>query len=261
MMRQPLLLRNDGSGYDEAVNDTQIEAKRAATHRFLAGLGGIILTTTIGSLGVFATYYPLQDAGFVWQWLLVFLLMTGESAAIHLPSEVILPVGGWLVVRNHDLGLAGIVGLSVVAALGNTLGSTLLYCGGRFGGRSLVRRYGRYFLIHESDLDAAEARSSRHRYWALFASRMLPVVRTYGGFVAGLLRMPVLPFAAITFAGSFVWSALFIVLGVELGQNWGAIRGPAEVAGAVVVVLLIAGLAISTFRLRASAAKAGEASD
>ncbi|MGE0059045.1 MAG: DedA family protein [Dehalococcoidia bacterium] len=243
------------------MDGTQDEVRRAATRRFLVGVGGVLLTTAIGSLGVFATYYPLRDADYAWQWLLVFLLMAGESAAIHLPSEVILPVGGWLVVRNHDLGLAGIIGLSVVAALGNTLGSTLLYCGGRFGGRSLVRRFGRYFLIHERDLYAAEARSGSHRYRALFASRLLPVVRTYGGFVAGLVRVPLIPFLLLTFAGSFLWSAPFIALGVVLGENWDAIRRPAEIAGIVIVVLLVAGLGWSTLRLRASAAKAGEASD
>lgn len=233
------------------MEDAQIGAKRAATHRFLAGLGGVVVTTAIGSLGVFATYYPLRDADYTWQWLLVFLLMVGESAAIHLPSEVILPVGGWLVVRNHDLGTLGILQLSVVAALGNTLGSTLLYAGGRFGGRRLVRRYGRYFLIHESDLDSAERRTGRHRYWALLLSRVLPVVRTYGGFVAGLLRMPLLPFLLLTFLGSFVWSALFIALGVSLGEHWQEIRRPAEIAGIVIVVLMVVGLIASTARLRA----------
>jgi membrane protein DedA with SNARE-associated domain len=203
----------------------------------------------------------MRDASYGWQWLLVLLLMTGESAAIHLPSEVILPVGGWLVVRNHDLGLPGILGLSAVAALGNTLGSALLYCGGRFGGRPLVRRYGRYFLVHESDLDAAEARGGKHMYLALFASRVLPVVRTYGGFVAGLVRMPVAPFLLLTFAGSYVWALVFIVVGVELGENWDEIRRPAEVAGVITIVLLLALLAWSALRLRSSAAEATGESD
>jgi membrane protein DedA with SNARE-associated domain len=243
------------------VDDAQAEVKRAAIRRFVASLGGVMLTTAIGSLGVFATYYPLRDAAYAWQWLLVFLLMTGESAAVHLPSEVILPVGGWLVVRDHGLGVAGVIGLSMVAALGNTLGSTLVYSAGRFGGRSLVRRYGRYFLIHEGDIDAAEERSGRHRYWALFASRILPVIRTYGGFVAGLLRVPLAPFVALTFAGSFIRSPLFITRGVGLGENRDVVQRPAEICGIAVVALLVIALGLSTLRLRASAAKAGQASD
>ncbi len=228
------------------VEETRIGTRRAAAHRFLAGLTGVVVTTIIGSLGVFATYYPLRDADGIWQWLLVFLLMTGESAAIHLPSEVILPVGGWLIVKNNDLGIGGIAALSAVAALGNTLGSGMLYAAGRYGGRPLVRRFGRYFLVHESDLDSAEAHSGRHRYWALLASRVLPVVRTYGGFVAGLLRMPVVPFVLITFAGSFVWSAAFIALGVSLGEHWEQIRRPAEIVGIVIVVLMVALLLYTT---------------
>lgn len=232
--------------YHPEVDDVRIETRRAAVHRFVAGLTGVVVTTVVGSLGVFATYYPLRDADYTWQWLLVFLLMVGESAAIHLPSEVILPVGGWLVVKEHGLGWAGIITLSTIAAFGNTVGSSLLYAGGRYGGRPLVRRYGRYFMVSEHDLDAAERRSAGRRYWALFVSRVLPVVRTYGGFVAGLLRMPVVPFVVITFAGSFVWSALFIALGVSLGEHWHEIRRPAEIAGIAIVALMVGLLLYTT---------------
>lgn len=232
------------------MKEMEVTTGRAAANRFFAGLGGIALTTVIGSLGVFATYLPLKDAAYEWQWALVFLLMLGESAAIHLPSEVILPVGGWLVVRNHDLGTAGVLQLSIVAALGNTAGSTLLYFAGFHGGRPLVRRFGRYFLIHEHDLDTAIRRGGRHHYVALFVSRLLPVVRTYGGFVAGILRIPLLPFVILTFAGSFIWAAIFIAAGVGLGEHWHAIRRPAEIAGIATVIVLVLALGISSLKLR-----------
>src|ERR1041385_5895082 len=113
----------------------RINHKRAAAHRLLAGVAGVAVTSIIGSIGVFAAYYPLRNAAGAVQWLLVFLLMTGESASIHLPSEVILPVAGWLIVRQNDLSLTGLIGVSAIAALGNTLGSSLLYVAGRHGGR------------------------------------------------------------------------------------------------------------------------------
>ncbi len=218
----------------------------AALYRLIAGVGAVALTSVVGGAGVVAVYYPLRHAHYTFQWLLVFGLMAGESMAIHLPTEVILPVGGWLVVRDHHLGVGGVLALSAIAAAGNTLGSTLLYAAGRAGGRPLVRRYGRYVLIDEAEVDAAERRMRRHTGWALFVTRVLPVVRTYGGFVAGLLRMPLAPFVAITFAGSFVWCLAFVAGGAALGSRWSEIRGPAEIAGVATLALLLALVVLGT---------------
>jgi membrane protein DedA with SNARE-associated domain len=221
-------------------------ATHAAVYRLLAGIAGIAITTAIGTAGVVAVYYPLRHADYVFQWLLVFGLMAGESAAIHLPSEVILPVGGWLVVREHGLGIGGVLALSAIGAAGNVVGSGLLYVAGRRGGRPLVRRYGRWVLLHESDVDAAERRMRSHRVIALFVSRLLPVVRTYAGFVAGVLGVPAPTFVLVTFAGSFVWCLAFVSLGAWLGSNWDAVRGPAEIAGGAVITAIVAALVVWT---------------
>jgi membrane protein DedA with SNARE-associated domain len=220
------------------VAEARINRKLAATHRLIMGVAGIALTSVVGSIGVFAAYYPLRNAAGAVQWLLVFLLMTGESASIHLPSEVILPVAGWLIVRQNDLGLPGLLGVSA-SPLGKTLGSSLLYIGGRHGGRPLVRRYGRYFLIDEASLDALVARMQRHHTSGVLVSRLLPVVRTYSGFVAGLMRVPWLSFVVLTFAGSLLWSLAFAALGLLLGYNWQALRGPGEIAGGFVIAALL----------------------
>lgn len=224
------------------------QVKHAAANRIIAGVLGVGVTSLIGGAGVVAVYYPMRHAHYAFQWILVFALMIGESAAIHLPSEVILPVGGWLVVREHGLGLTGLLALSTIAAAGNTVGSSLLYAAGRGGGRPLVRRYGRWILLHESDVDAAEARMRNHHLMALFVSRLLPVVRTYGGFVAGLLRVQLTTFLIVTFAGSFVWSIAFIAVGEALGANWSRIRTPMEIAGIATIALLIAALIAVTVR-------------
>jgi membrane protein DedA with SNARE-associated domain len=235
--------------------DDGTSVKRGAINRLLAGLLGVAATSIIGGTGVVAVYFPLRHANFAVQWLLVFVMMVGESAAIHLPSEVILPVGGWLVVREHHLGVTGVIALSAIAAAANTLGSGMLYAAGWWGGRPLVRRYGRWFLLHERDIDAAERRMSTHRVWALFIARLLPVVRTYVGFVAGILRMPPTTFALVTFAGSFAWCALFVGAGALLGTHWSAIRKPAEGAVIAIVILLVVGLgAVTIAQLRRKSA-------
>jgi membrane protein DedA with SNARE-associated domain len=212
----------------------------AALNRLMAGIAGVALTTAIGSAGVVAAYYPLRHAAVGVQWLLIFVLMAFESAAVHLPSEVILPVGGWLIVRDNGLGVPGVLAVAGIAALGNTAGSMLLYSAGRAGGRPLVRRWGKYFLLHETDLDRAERALRRHHVWAIFITRLIPVVRTYSGFCAGALRIPVPLFAALTFVGSLVWCLPFVVAGSQLGANWDVIEGPAKVAGVVVLVGLVA---------------------
>ncbi|HLG11811.1 MAG TPA: DedA family protein [Dehalococcoidia bacterium] len=212
---------------------------RAAANRVLAGVLGVSLTTVIGSAGVLAVYYPLRHSAYEVQWLLVFVLMLFESAAVHLPSEVILPAGGWLIVREHELGVAGVLGLSMVAALGNTAGSGLLYTAGRFGGRPLVRHFGRYFLLHESDLDRAEHWFVQRHTWAVLLTRVVPVIRTYSGFAAGALRLPIMPFFVLTFAGSFAWCLPFVALGALLGSQWDVIEGPAKIVGIAVLAAIL----------------------
>jgi len=239
------------------VTTAAISARRGALNRLFAGLLGVLVTSVVGSAGVVAVYVPLRHAHFGVQWLLVFVMMVGESAAIHLPSEVILPVGGWLVVREHHLGLAGVVELSAIAAFANTIGSTMLYAAGRWGGRALVRRYGRWFLVHEDDFDAAEQRMSTNAPLAVFVARLLPVIRTYDGFVAGILRVAPASFALATLTGSFVWCLAFVGAGALLGAHWSAIEKPAEIAGGAVLIMLLVALAALTVRhLRSSRANA-----
>ena len=235
----------------EAGSDKRLSARRVAAHRLLAGVAGVAFTTAAGSASVLAAYYPLRHASYLAQWLLVGALMVFESAAVHLPSEVILPVGGWLVVRQHDLGVAGIAGLALVAACGNTLGCGLLYGVGRVGGRPLVRRFGRYFLVHESDIDKAERALRDRHVLALFGTRVLPVVRTYASFCAGTLRLPLPSFFATSFLGSLVWCTPFVALGAVLGDHGGVIKGPMKYAGIAVVLVLVVGLiALSLRQLR-----------
>lgn len=243
-----------GCRLDCIVDRVAPSAKRAAWNRLAAGVAGVAATTVVGGLGVVAVSYPLHHSTLPVQYALVAVMMALESMAVHLPSEVILPLGGWLIVRDHGMGGGGIIALSAVAAAANTAGSLALYAAGRAGGRPLVRRYGRWFLVDEADIDGAERRMAPHRATAVFVSRLLPVVRTYSGFVAGVLRVPVPLFTALTFAGSFIWCAALIALGVALGAGWGAVRLPFEIVGATLLLLLIAALAWVAVRPRASAA-------
>lgn len=145
----------------------------------------------------------------------IFFLMAVESANIPVPSEVIMPFSGFLVSQN----LFSFWGVVFWGALGNLAGSLFSYwLGFRWGRRALP--YAKYLLIHEHDITAAERWFARFGNAAAFVSRLLPVVRTFISFPAGIFRVPLASFLLYTFAGSFLWSAFLAYLGVVLGENW-----------------------------------------
>jgi len=168
----------------------------------------------------------------------VFLLMLLESCGIPFPSEVIMPFAGFLVAD----GKMGFWQVTFLGALGNLGGSLLAYYVGLKGGRPLIEKYGKYILISKHDLDLADRWFSRYGQLIVFLSRLLPIIRTYISFPAGIARMNLKKFAIYTFSGALIWSALFAWLGVKLGDHWGLIMEKLHnfdlVIGAIIVLTL-----------------------
>lgn len=148
------------------------------------------------------------------------ILMLFESCGIPVPSEIIMPFAGFLVALGRlDFWLAALIG-----ALGNLLGSLLAYGIGYAGGRPLVEKYGKYLLISHHDLDLADRWFTRRGQWIVFIGRLLPVVRTYISFPAGISKMDIKKFSLFTFAGALPWCLLFTYFGVKLQNNWTVIH-------------------------------------
>lgn len=150
--------------------------------------------------------------------------MAIESACIPLPSEIIMPLSGWMLVKDQGLSpwytaVAGLYG-----ALGCTLGSALAYWVGAKGGRPLVLKYGKYFLVSHKDMDQADSWFERHGTAAIFFSRLLPVVRTFISFPAGVARMKLGTFLIYSFVGSFPWCWGLAYGGYVLGEHWEQMR-------------------------------------
>lgn len=146
----------------------------------------------------------------------IVLLMAIESACIPLPSEVIMPFSGYLVYRGEFvLWLVAVSG-----AVGCVLGSLVAYWVGARGGRPLVERYGRYVLISPRDLALADHWFERHGDIIILAGRLLPVVRTFIAFPAGVARMPIVKFTVYTFIGSLIWCWALAWVGLRLGEHW-----------------------------------------
>lgn len=161
------------------------------------------------SVFIIATISALGYSGIV-------LLMAIESACIPLPSEVIMPFSGYLVSTGRfNLWAVGFAG-----AFGCVLGSLVAYWVGMYGGRPLIERYGRYVLISGHDLDLADRWFARHGQIIIFTSRLLPVIRTFIAFPAGVARMNLWRFIVYTFAGSLPWCLGLAYVGQKLGERW-----------------------------------------
>lgn len=146
----------------------------------------------------------------------VVLLMAIESACIPLPSEIIMPFSGYLVYTGRfNLWAVGVAG-----AFGCVVGSLVAYWVGARGGRPLIEKYGRYVLISRHDLDLADRWFKSYGEIIVFASRLLPVIRTFIAFPAGVSRMNLKRFVIYTFLGSLPWCLGLAYVGQLLGEQW-----------------------------------------
>lgn len=168
----------------------------------------------------------------------IIFLMGIESAAVPLPSEIIMPFSGFLV----HAGQFSLLGIALAGAVGSVIGSWLLYFIGRYGGRPLAQRYGHLVFVTYEDLAMVDGFFNRFGHWATFLGRMVPVVRTYISLPAGVSRQRFWPFTISCFLGSFLWSLFLGFIGLKLGQNWESLKHVFRQIDWVVLVLLLAGI-------------------
>jgi membrane protein DedA with SNARE-associated domain len=146
--------------------------------------------------------------------------MAVESACIPFPSEVIMPLAGWFLVKDEGHGPEFLIVAGLYGALGNTIGSLIAYYAGLWGGRPLLLKYGRYVLITPKEIDQADRWFQKYGEITVFVTRLMPVVRTFISLPAGIARMNVIRFTVFTFAGAFFWSVALAWLGYIVGENW-----------------------------------------
>jgi membrane protein DedA with SNARE-associated domain len=167
----------------------------------------------------------------------VALLMTLENLFPPIPSEFILPFAGFLVGRG-ELGFPPAL---VASTAGSLSGALILYALGRWGGRNLILRYGRFLRVKEADLDRAEGWFDKYDQWVILFGRMVPGVRSVVSIPAGMLRTPFLQFVLLTTAGSAAWNALLLGAGWYLGENWQQIQGiVGSVSNFVLILVAVA---------------------
>lgn len=170
------------------------------------------------------------------------LLLIAENLFPPIPSEVVLPLAGFLVGRG-DLSLWGAL---AAATFGSVAGALILYGMGRWGGRPLVLRYGKWLRVDEKGLRTAEGWFGRYGDWVVLGARVVPVARSIVSIPAGTMKMPLLRFTVLTTIGSAVWNAVLIGAGVILGENWqiverwmGSYSNVVLIVGAVAIALFL----------------------
>jgi membrane protein DedA with SNARE-associated domain len=180
--------------------------------------------------------------------LIVFLTMVAESTCIPIPSEVVVPYGGVLAAQGHVQLWAVIV----VATVANMVGCGIAYTIGRYGGRALFVRYGRYVGVSHRHLEQADEWFDRRGEVTVFFTRMMPGVRTFISLPAGIMKMDVGKFLLFSLLGSIPWNVGLAYLGYEFGANWEHLQAQFSrynaVFYAVLAVLVIALIAWAVWR-------------
>lgn len=169
------------------------------------------------------------------------LLLVAENLFPPIPSEVVLPLAGFLVGRG-DLNLWGAI---FAATFGSVAGAVVLYALGRWGGRRLVLRYGRWLRVDEKSLEQAEGWFRGYGEWVVLGARVVPLARSIVSIPAGTAKMPLPRFVVLTTIGSAAWNGILIGAGVALGANWDRVGG--WVGSYSNVVLVVAAAAAALF--------------
>lgn len=175
--------------------------------------------------------------------------MVLESACIPLPSEVIMPFGGYLAWTGH-LHLWLVV---VMGTLGNVVGSIIAYYVGKLGGRAVLIRYGRYVRLSQRHVAGAEKWFEKRGEWAVFLGRLLPGIRTFISLPAGIGNMNIARFIAFSAMGSLPWVTALAYAGYKLGQDWEGIKQYTHplLYLAIVVIVVFIGLVLHRGRKKA----------
>jgi len=146
----------------------------------------------------------------------LFILMALESMIAPIPSEIVMPFAGFLVVQ----GKFSLMAVALVAALGSVFGSLISYWLGVFGGRRFILRFGNYLLLDESHLQWTENFFRRYGEKTIFISRFIPVVRHLISIPAGIGNMRVGRFIAYTFFDALIWNTFLAWVGMKLKERW-----------------------------------------
>jgi membrane protein DedA with SNARE-associated domain len=169
----------------------------------------------------------------------VALLIALENVFPPIPSELVLPLTGFLVGR----GEFSLMPALIAATVGSLVGALAIYGVGYVVGEDRVRafigKYGRYLLVGEDDLDRAHDWFERHGWLAVLLCRMVPGLRSVISLPAGVERMSIVPFVLLTTLGSAIWNGVLIGAGWWLGDQWDLVSDYLEIVQYVIIGIAV----------------------
>jgi membrane protein DedA with SNARE-associated domain len=171
-------------------------------------------------------------------YLALIILAFVEACCIPISSEITFALAGWLASQGK-FSLALVIGIGTLAEMGGSLTS---YAVGRGGGRTLLDRYGKWILVSRTDLDRAERLFAGRGSWVVAVARVLPLVRCFASFGAGVVEIPAVPFTIFSVIGTAAWATALSLLGYNLGDTVTKFFHSFSVIGILLVVVLVLGL-------------------
>lgn len=174
----------------------------------------------------------------------IFLLSMVESAGIPIPSEIVVPFSGFLAQQGRfNFWL-----LVLVVSLANLIGSVVIYWISRSGGRWLLEKFGKYFLISQHELNHVDQLFFRHGVKFVFWGRLLPVIRTFVSIPAGVAKMSFWKFSFYTLLGSLPWNFALALIGFKAGENWDMLHSFFRKFDFVIIGIIIVAIAWYIYR-------------
>ncbi|GAB2451888.1 DedA family protein [Nocardia tengchongensis] len=184
----------------------------------------------------------------------ILLLMVAESACIPIPSEVTMLLGGALAAGAVSGAHPNLIAVIAAGTAGNVIGSYLAWLAGRYGGRPVLHRWGRYIFLRSHDIDRAHDWFQRRGAASVFWARLLPGIRTFISLPAGIAEMPATRFGLYTLAGCLPWTAALAVAGYAVGANWqqleDTLRGPSYAIAGLAGIAIVAAVVVVRRRQR-----------
>jgi membrane protein DedA with SNARE-associated domain len=174
----------------------------------------------------------------------VFILMTMESMVFPVPSEAVMPFAGFLIVQKTFTFWQVIL----VSTFGSIVGSLLSYGIGFYGGMPFVRKFGKYALLDEKELEATEGFFKKHGEITIFICRFIPVVRHLISIPAGTGKMNLIKFSIFTIIGAGLWNSFLTYVGCVLKNNWAEVMKYSHIIDIVVVAILAGLVGLYIFR-------------
>lgn len=175
----------------------------------------------------------------------IFVTMTLESAAIPIPSEIVLPFGGFLV-ANGSLDFSLVV---LTATVANLIGASVIYFVGLYGGRVILERYGKYVFIREEEIARVDRWFVKNQSWTTFVARIVPGVRTFSSLVIGAAEgVSFYKFLFYTFLGSLLWNFALVYAGFWAGANWNFLHPYFQKAELIIGLVVVLSLLIFIYK-------------